>query len=117
MKTYENFNIEFLNFLLEADPEGFANVIEMTISDIENRRNLIEESYRAGIVDDVVDSAHAVKSVCGQIGAEKLHQISRDIELNTSTETLKHTKDYLKQFDDEYKNVKEILLRFKKEHT
>lgn len=68
-------------------PADLLQVYELTLSDVLERHKRLEDHAAAGDLDAVKREAHAIKGVCGMMGARELQHLAAATEGGTTVNT------------------------------
>ncbi len=106
-------NIAFL----EQFGEHVEKVIELTIKDADDLIFNIDEAIKSGNALDAGLEAHSLKSVMAQIGADKIADIAKKIELQGKSEELEGLEEFNNNLKLEYKIVTDFLRGYVGSHN
>ncbi len=85
-------------------------VIELTIKDADIMIDNIKKAIDQVCFEDIKLNAHSLKSVVGQIGAIKLAEMMKELEIEAKANKMETVVNLYEQILSEYKIVKERLL-------
>ena len=85
------------------------NVIEQYYRSVDNNIAKINASYENGNTELLTIEFHSLKSTSKQIGANKLSQMAKDLEMAGKNNNNTYIKNNIEKFLDEYKTMKNVL--------
>ena len=80
MHPSENLTTESPVYSAFADDPDFAELLDMFFEAIPEKRQILEETYRAGEVDQLRTHAHQLKGAGGGYGFQGLSKIAAELE-------------------------------------
>lgn len=87
---------EVLTELREIMEDGFADLIRLFLHDAPLQFNRLQTAVAQGDANDLYQTAHKFKSTCGSIGAIRLAEIIRRLELAGRQSVLEGTVELLR---------------------
>jgi HPt (histidine-containing phosphotransfer) domain-containing protein len=109
---FQAFDFSILNGWYAAKPDKAATFVELTLKDSARIYTEIAQAVTAGNMADLTESAHALKSVAGQIGGHELSGLCRELEiiggngcLDDAAATFDHVQAAYRAFVDSIKSV------------
>ena len=105
----EHVSIETLAMLKEVMEDSFNELIEMYITDSQNRIKSLSEACAANDSESVRREAHSLKGSSGNIGASIMAELTKQVEDKGREETLEGVDELIVQIEEEYKELKVIL--------
>ena len=85
------------------------NVIEQYYRSVDKNIAKINASYENGNTELLTIEFHSLKSTSKQIGANKLSQMAKDLEMAGKNNNNTYIKNNIEKFLDEYKTMKNVL--------
>lgn len=107
-------DMSFLDELALRDPAKAEKLASLTLKDMNSYVESIDNGIQKNDTTIICDATHAMKSVSGQVGAQKLSEITAHIEELARDGKQKEISDVYEEFTSEYAKVKEILEIFVK---
>ncbi len=98
-------NKEKFENLQKATKDRFPKVLNTFMASAEKLLIQLDQSIRQGNVNEVREYAHSLKSA-GQIGAENLYDLAKQIEEDARDGSISRATDLFKQAKEEYGRVK-----------
>ena len=74
------FNMEDLRDRLDGDKELMDSIIRIFLADLPKQMNRLREAFQQQDTVLLRERAHALKGAAGNVGAEVIHKISKEIE-------------------------------------
>ena len=76
---------------------------------MDDKLDEIKEHFQSGDALSIYRTAHAIKSMSANIGAEKVRLISSQIELAGKSKKLDDLSEYIKDLDNGYREFKQAF--------
>lgn len=76
----------------------------------------IQQVWRAGKNDEVMDTGHKLKGMCANVGAKALRSLAEKVELSGSNHTLIPEEYLLEELETIYQETKEHILSYIKKY-
>jgi HPt (histidine-containing phosphotransfer) domain-containing protein len=99
----------------EGDSDILIEICEIFFSDTPARISEMRSSLASG--DNVVlqRAAHTLKSSSASLGAMKLSELSKELEMKVNSGSVEGAEAQIKKIDDEFLRVKSALTSFMKQ--
>ena len=110
MNKASHFDMEALLMLEEIMEEEFPDLIHVFIADSDPRIQAMHQAYDERNCSSLSSISHSFKGASGNISALPLADICCKIEEKAREEDLEGIPSLIASVDDEYKNVRSILL-------
>ncbi len=78
----------FRKMAARCKPEDLVQIYELTVADVLQRHKRLEVYAAAGDLNALQREAHAIKGVCGMMGARELQHLAAETEAGTMVNTL-----------------------------
>lgn len=105
-----HFDIEALLMLEEIMEDEFPELIQVYIADSDPRIEAMKQAYNEKNCNTLGDISHSFKGASGNVSALPLADICYKIEEKAREEDLEGIPSLIASVDDEYQNVRSILL-------
>jgi CheY-like chemotaxis protein len=113
LTPHETVNARVLHRLRELrtpnQPDPLAEVIDLFFGQTPDLLRALGEAAKRRDADSLRRTAHTLKGSCGNLGAERMAMLCRDLELTAKQGTLSSARTLIAQIEREYTNVRKLL--------
>ena len=108
----------FLDMLYEHNPDKAVEIIHSTLKDLDENISPLKSCIEAQEYDQASKSAHSVKSLAAQCGANKLSGLARELEEKLeSTPDKPETGDLADDIEKAYATFKDLMCSYTEKTT
>ncbi len=101
----ESINFEMVDELRELMEDDFPELIEIFLDDSDNRVSALKQAIEQSDATAIRDEAHGLKGSCSNLGADKLSDISFELETMGRLEQLLEIDEAFQRLINEHKLV------------
>ncbi len=99
--------------VLDELPDILGELIDIFLDDTPVRLKSMQEAVLGGDAEGSEAAAHALKSSCAQLGALRLSELCRQVEMAGKARDLTGMTDVAREAGEEYERVSAALTRMK----
>ncbi len=96
---------------MEGKPDILKRVIDAYLSSTASLVETLKEAYSAMDIDGIQNSAHSLKSSSANVGAIKLSELCKELEMNCRNNTLENAPFLISGISAELTLVRDVLKR------
>jgi len=94
---------------VQNDKELFFELLDIFISDFQQKRQLLEEATTNSDYQTIEHVAHFLKGSCGNISAESLRIIFHDLEIKGREKKVGDVASYLGDIDEKFEELVKFI--------